>query len=105
MIHTHLHPLTPAHAGVMQLNTVAAGFAKQLAEAGVRATLRSYVGAPRRPHVFVCLNMVGRSKWALDAFADCVEWLHATTTHHRRSSAGDAGGALRVPACSADVPL
>lgn len=89
----------------MQLNTVATGFAKKLAEAGVSTTLRPYVGAPKRPHVFVCINMVGRSKWALDAFADCVEWTHAVTAHHRRGSAGHPCGALRVPSCAVDVPL
>jgi hypothetical protein len=78
----------------MQLNTVATGFAKQLAEAGVSTTLRPYVGAPRRPHVFVCINMVGRSKWALDAFADCVQWTHVTS-YHRRRSTGDPGAPVR----------
>jgi hypothetical protein len=42
----------------MQLNTTAASFARKLAAAGVATSLRCYEGAPRRPHVFLCINMV-----------------------------------------------
>ena len=44
---------------------------------------------------------MGRSKWALDAFVDTVQWTHAAT----RRRGGGGGGEVVMPACEADVAL